>query len=243
MAQQFMQTSGARESVWIHKDPVSNRPRFSALSSDVDTDICIVGAGIAGISTAYELVKRGHQVVLLEARDVLSGETGRTSGHLTDDLDDGFIDIAKKHGQEGARLAAESHGWARDHVGEVAQELGIECEYRKLPSYTVSQYPVGKSEHDDEMKGLREECEKQKDLGFDSIFDVSLSNRTEHSGDLTQTGKSKSQRLDRISQPERRSHRPQSSNFPSNKVSQRRLKLAQVPAQLQLLHAHTCDVS
>jgi glycine/D-amino acid oxidase-like deaminating enzyme len=172
-SQQFFHTSGATDSVWVHLDPVSNRPSFSKLSQDIETDVCIVGAGIAGISTAYELVTRGREVVLLEARQVLSGETGRTSGHLTNDLDDGYVEIAKLHGEEKARLAAESHAWGRDHVGEVSQKLGIECEYRKLPAYEVSQYSTRDKEHQDEMDELRKEEATQRKLGMDSVFDVS----------------------------------------------------------------------
>ncbi|KAF5633949.1 hypothetical protein F25303_8950 [Fusarium sp. NRRL 25303] len=137
-SQQFFHTSGATDSVWVRRDPVSNRPTFSKLDQDIETDVCVIGAGIGGISTAYELVTRGREVVLLEARQVLSGETGRTSGHLTNDLDDGYTEIAKKHGDEGARIAAESHAWGRDRVGEISQMLGIECEYRKLPAYEES---------------------------------------------------------------------------------------------------------
>ncbi|QGI65445.1 hypothetical protein CEK26_009395 [Fusarium fujikuroi] len=154
-SQQFFHSSGATDSVWVHQDPVSNRPSFSKLNQDIETDVCIIGAGIGGISTAYELVTRGREVVLLEARQVLSGETGRTSGHLTNDLDDGYTEIAKKHGDEGARVAAESHAWGRDRVGEISQILGIECEYRKLPAYEVSQYSTKDAkEHEDEMNDL-----------------------------------------------------------------------------------------
>jgi len=123
-------TSGITDPVWIHTEPYGNRPKFDALKSDIETDVCVIGSGITGVSTAYELVKRGHSVVLVEARGILSGETGRTSGHLASDLDDGYLEIADKHGKDGARLAYESHQWALNHVGEVANELGIECEYR-----------------------------------------------------------------------------------------------------------------
>lgn len=54
----------------------------------------------------------------------------RTSGHLVSDLDAGFLEIEKKHGRDGAKLAFESHQWALEHVGQVSKELGIECEYR-----------------------------------------------------------------------------------------------------------------
>ncbi|KAK3314219.1 FAD dependent oxidoreductase-domain-containing protein [Apodospora peruviana] len=169
-----MHTSGARDSVWVHKQPYSAYPKFSPLTSDLETDICIIGAGIAGISTAYELVKRGKNVVMIEARDVLSGETGRTSGHLTNDLDDGYLEIAKKHGKAGAKAAAQSHAWARDRIGEISKQLGIDCEYRKLPAYDVSQYPVGDKKHSQELKELKEEAEYQHELGIETRFDENL---------------------------------------------------------------------
>lgn len=81
-----MKTSGSLDPVWVHTEPYSKRPRYPALTQDKDTDVVIVGSGIAGISTAYELVKRGVNVIMVEARDILSGETGRTSGHLASAL-------------------------------------------------------------------------------------------------------------------------------------------------------------
>jgi hypothetical protein len=89
-------------------------------------------------------------------------------------LDDGYIEIAKKHGESGAKVAAESHAWARDRVGEIAAELGIECEYRKVTAYDVSQYGVGSEGYEEEMKELREEAGLQKRLGIESRFDVSF---------------------------------------------------------------------
>lgn len=166
-----MQTSGSTDAVWVHLQPYTALPSFSPLTSDLTTDVCIVGAGIAGISTAYELVKRGKHVVLLEARDVLSGETGRTSGHLTNDLDDGYREIAEKHGEGGAKAAAESHAWARDRIGEIASEVGIDCEYRRLPAYDISQFARGAEGYEKEMSELRAEAEYQKKLGVETRFD------------------------------------------------------------------------
>ncbi|KAL2167201.1 hypothetical protein VTG60DRAFT_1613 [Thermothelomyces hinnuleus] len=175
--EQFMHTLGATDAVWVHKQPFSALPRFPALDRDLSTDVVVVGAGIAGIHVAHELVRRGRRVVMLEARDVLSGETGRTSGHLTNDLDDGYLEIAKKHGEGGARVAAESHAWARDRIGEIARELGIDCEYRKVTAYDVSQYTVGSDGWKEELKELKEEAEFQKRLGIESRFDENLTVR------------------------------------------------------------------
>ncbi|KAH7396935.1 FAD dependent oxidoreductase-domain-containing protein [Phaeosphaeria sp. MPI-PUGE-AT-0046c] len=161
-----MHTSGETDPVWVHKMPFSDIPTFSKLDRDLETDVCIVGAGISGISTAYELVTRGLNVVLIEGREVLSGETGRTSGHLASDLDDGYPAIAKKHGDKGAKAAADSHNWALNRVGEISKQLGIECEYRQLPGYDFSQYPKGTKEHADDVETLIEEGQKAKELGL-----------------------------------------------------------------------------
>ena len=61
-------------SVWVHTEPYSNRPQFPKLDKDIDTDICVVGSGISGISVAEQCVRRGLKVVMLEARDILSGD-------------------------------------------------------------------------------------------------------------------------------------------------------------------------
>ncbi|KAI6089584.1 DAO-domain-containing protein [Hypoxylon rubiginosum] len=173
-SEQFTHTSGITDAVWIHEDPYSNRPVFHTLTEDTKTDVCIIGAGIAGISTAYELVKRGRDVVLIEARDVLAGETGRTSGHLSNALDDTYPAIAQKHGESGAKAAADSHTWALNRVGEIAEELGIDCEYRHLPGYRVSQYQRGSEEWKKDIEGIREDVEMARKLGIDATFDKDL---------------------------------------------------------------------
>ena len=166
-----LKTSGETDPVWIHKEPYSNRPRFAKLTKDLQTDVCVVGSGIAGISTAYELVTRGVEVVMIEARDVISGESGRTSGHLSSALDASYADVASKHGADGARLAAESHAWALKRVGEISERLGIDCEYRTLPDYEISQYERENPKHDFEVKLLQEDVRKASELGIPARYE------------------------------------------------------------------------
>lgn len=166
----FQYTSGQKDPVWIHTEPYSNRPRFPKLAQDLKTNVCIVGSGISGISIAHELVLRGLKVVMIEAREPISGESGRTSGHLANALDDGYVEIAKKHGFEGAKVAAESHTWALNRVGQIADELGISCEYRKLPGIDISQYPRGDKRHDEDVEGLKEEAAQASKLGLDVSY-------------------------------------------------------------------------
>ena len=173
--QPFLNTSGETSPVWVHQMPYSKYPHFPRLDHDIDdTDVCIIGSGIAGISTAYEMITRGKKVAMLEARNVISGESGRTSGHLSNALDDRYIKIQEKHGRERARLAADSHTWAIDRVADIVKKLDIDCEFRYLPAYIVSQFPRDGPDalrhHDQDVSMLRSEAQLAHELGLDATF-------------------------------------------------------------------------
>ena len=112
MNNQFdLKTSGYTESVWY--DEIPQPMKFDRLKRSIPSsesvDVSIVGGGIAGLSTAYLLSKSGKKVVLFEDGYMGSGETGRTTAHITYALDDRYYNLEELHGNEGARLTAESH--------------------------------------------------------------------------------------------------------------------------------------
>ncbi|PYI01385.1 gamma-glutamylputrescine oxidoreductase [Aspergillus sclerotiicarbonarius CBS 121057] len=162
--------TGETEPVWVHHMPYQRYPDFPPLSENIKADVCIIGAGIAGISIAYELVNRGKSVTMIEARHVLSGESGRAGGHLSNALDDGYIKIEKEHGFKGAQAAADSHTWALERVGEICKSIGIDCDYHRLPGYEISPYPRGHPNHRTHVACLREEVELAKRLGLSASF-------------------------------------------------------------------------
>src|SRR5688572_30522211 len=92
-------TSGSHISYWI--DSVT-RPRFKPLKETVDTDVVIVGGGLAGLSVAYCLLKAGKKVTLVEDGAVGSGETGRTTAHLVTALDDRYYTLQRLYGVSGS---------------------------------------------------------------------------------------------------------------------------------------------
>src|SRR5690606_8444505 len=98
------------------------RLNLRSLDTNLETDVVIVGAGIAGLSVAYNIAKSGLKVIVLEDGLIGSGETGRTTAHLVNALDDRYSEIAKTFGAEKARLAAESHTAAIDFIEKVVQE-------------------------------------------------------------------------------------------------------------------------
>jgi glycine/D-amino acid oxidase-like deaminating enzyme/nitrite reductase/ring-hydroxylating ferredoxin subunit len=124
--------SGYTTSVWMNTAEV---PNLQPLKTDTRTGVCIIGAGIAGMTTAYLLARAGRAVVVIDDGPIGGGETGRTTAHLTAALDDRYYQIQKLHGQEGARLAAESHSAAITRIESIASLEDIDCDFERLDGY------------------------------------------------------------------------------------------------------------
>lgn len=101
------------------------------------TDVCIVGGGMAGISAAYMLAREGVSVVVLEDGELGSGETGRTTAHLANAIDDRYTTIERLHGEKGAQLAAASHTAAIQRIEQTIQDERIDCDWSRVPGYLV----------------------------------------------------------------------------------------------------------
>src|SRR5437016_565764 len=131
--QQIMEDgSGESISVWM---ATANLPSYPVLTEDTQADVCIVGAGIAGMTTAYLLAREGKSVVILDDGSIGGGMTARTTAHLTNALDDRFYELERLFGEEGSRLAAQSHTVAIDRVEAIVREEKIDCEFERLDGY------------------------------------------------------------------------------------------------------------
>src|SRR4051794_12282007 len=149
----------ATESVWMESAEVK---RHRSLSKDVDADVCVIGAGIAGMTTAYLLAREGKSVVVLDDGPVAGGQTQRTTAHLSNAIDDRFTEIERIHGTEGSRLAAESHTAAIDRIEAISDEEGIDCDFLRVDGYLF--LAPGQSED-----LLREEREAAHRAGLEDV--------------------------------------------------------------------------
>src|SRR4029453_10696209 len=120
------------KSVWMQTEEI---PCHAALAADTQADVCVIGAGIAGLTTAYLLLQEGKSVVVLDDGPVGGGQTQRTTAHLSNALDDRYVEIERLHGREGARLAAESHSAAIDRIAAVVARENIACDFERLDGY------------------------------------------------------------------------------------------------------------
>src|SRR5581483_3434882 len=127
-------------------------PDLGPLRENTVADVCIVGAGIAGLTTAYLLARQGKNVVVLEADEVGSGETARTTAHLASALDDRFTELERLFGPEGAQLAAESHAAAIDRIEVIAHDEAIACDFERLDGYLFAPPDSDPKEMDQEFE-------------------------------------------------------------------------------------------
>src|SRR5262245_12007782 len=109
------------------KDPLSE-VEGAPLAGDMTADVCVVGAGMAGLTTAYLLSAAGRQVTVIDANaSPGGGETRFTTAHLATAIDDRYFEVARIRGEKAARLAHESHAAAIDRIEANCQAERIDC--------------------------------------------------------------------------------------------------------------------
>ena len=136
-----MADSGNTRSVWM--SGASAPACESTLTENLGADVCVVGAGIAGLSVAYELAAAGKQVIVIDDGPIGAGETFRTTAHLVNALDDRYYELESLHGAEGAQLAAQSHTKGVDRIEEIVRAESIDCHFTRLDGYLFT--PPGES--------------------------------------------------------------------------------------------------
>jgi glycine/D-amino acid oxidase-like deaminating enzyme/nitrite reductase/ring-hydroxylating ferredoxin subunit len=120
------------QSVWAASAAL---PEFPPLQENIHVDVCVIGAGIAGLTTAYVLARSGKLVAVLDDGPVAGGMTQMSTAHITNMLDDRYFEVEKLHGREGARLAADSHTAAIDRIETIVKQEQIDCNFTRLDGY------------------------------------------------------------------------------------------------------------
>ncbi|HEX3151538.1 MAG TPA: FAD-dependent oxidoreductase [Gemmataceae bacterium] len=120
----------ATSSLWSLDDPARSAER---LAGDATCDVCIVGAGTAGLTTAYLLARQGQSVIVLDAKPkIAAGETEYTTAHLAWYLDDSYTHLASVRGDSVAKAAAASHRGAIDQIEDIVRTEQIECDFQRV---------------------------------------------------------------------------------------------------------------
>jgi glycine/D-amino acid oxidase-like deaminating enzyme/nitrite reductase/ring-hydroxylating ferredoxin subunit len=108
---------------------------IAKLTEDVSVDVAVIGGGVTGLSTAWELQSRGKRVAVLDAGRIAAATTGHTTAKLTSLHTDIYSRITGMHGWETARLYAASQQDAIQRVRRIAAELEIDCDLEERSAY------------------------------------------------------------------------------------------------------------
>ncbi|MGM8228985.1 FAD-dependent oxidoreductase [Cellvibrio sp. ARAG 10.3] len=163
-------SNGMSRSLWLATETA---PPFPALTSDATTDVCVIGAGIGGLTTAYLLACAGKSVVVIDAIGIGAGETGRTTAHFFPP-DEWYASLEDSFGTEQAAQISSSYKAATDLVESIIASEAIDCHFERLPGYLFSLAKEGHEEIENEFQAAQRagaestKLERVPGLSFDS---------------------------------------------------------------------------
>jgi glycine/D-amino acid oxidase-like deaminating enzyme/nitrite reductase/ring-hydroxylating ferredoxin subunit len=151
-------------SLWLD---TSDGPQRPALSTDLEVDVAVIGAGITGITTALLLKRAGATVAVLEAGRVCEGTTGYTTAKVTSLHGTVYRELVSGFGEDGARIYAQANEGGLGLVARLVRELRIECDFRRKPNYTYATSPAG-------LRDVEREVEAARSAGLPVTFTDNL---------------------------------------------------------------------
>ena len=159
-------------SYWI-ESVKSEKEEFPKLEKDTKADVCIIGGGLTGITTAYYLSKTNLKVVVLEKYIICEHTSGNTTAKITSQHDLFYDYLIQSQGKEKAKQYLEANEQAIENIASIIQEENIDCDFERQDNYvyTLKQDAVIK---------IKKEVEAVNSLGFPAKFitDVELPFRT-----------------------------------------------------------------
>ncbi len=132
---------------------------YPALQENIRADVCVIGAGITGLTAALALKRAGKNVVVLEAGRVGAGTTGGTTAHLEVLPDQGCSTLINDFGEDAARQITASRQAAINQIERWIQEHQIDCDFRRIPAFEYT-------EKESHIRQLEKECAAAQRLGI-----------------------------------------------------------------------------
>lgn len=147
------------ESIWRKETEIG---KGKSLQEDIETRAVVIGAGMAGILTAYHLEQAGIPTVILEADRIGSGQTKNTTAKITSQHSLIYHRLIQTFGRKMAEHYARANEAAISAYERLVSELEIDCDFVRCPAYLYSQ---------EEVDPLKREVEAAKELGIKASFE------------------------------------------------------------------------
>lgn len=144
------------KSVWSSE---VNFKKRESLNKDIECDIVVIGAGMAGVLTSYMLSKSGRGVIVIDAKSVGNGVAKNTTAKITSQHDLIYDKLIKEFGEEGSRQYAKANELAIQRYKEIIDEENINCDFEHKDAYLYTL---------DNFQSLEDEYNATKKLGIDA---------------------------------------------------------------------------
>ena len=126
----FQETNGQHVDSY-YAESANDTTSYPQLSTDVEADVCIVGAGFSGLSTAIELAENGFKVVVVEAVRVGWAASGRNGGQILGGWKTGYDEMEKSWGLDAANMFANLSEEGKQIIYERASKYSINADIKK----------------------------------------------------------------------------------------------------------------
>jgi len=150
-------------SPWIDVFPGSRVPSFPKHKGAQTTDVVVVGGGLTGCISAYAFAAAGARVLLLEAGQIGRGNSGFSSGWISDDPGIPFADLERLIGLRQARRAFQSWRRAALDFAALLRRLDVKCALEATPTVTIAVTP-------EQAARQKKEQKVRKGAGLDAVL-------------------------------------------------------------------------
>jgi glycine/D-amino acid oxidase-like deaminating enzyme/nitrite reductase/ring-hydroxylating ferredoxin subunit len=148
------------EALWL---ATTSDPGYERLPGPTGVDVAVIGAGIAGLTTALLLKREGLTVAVLEANEVCAATTGHTTAKVSAQHGLIYNTLSSKVGDDGARVYAEANLHAVELIDRLVREYEIDCDWERRPAYTYT-------EDESEISEIEDEVEAAQRAGLQASF-------------------------------------------------------------------------
>jgi len=149
-------------SLWIEN--TKNSTEFPKLEKDLETEVCVIGAGLFGLTTAYYLAKNNIPVIVLEAeKEIGTKVSGNTTGKITSQHGLFYDHLIKDYGEKFAQKYLDANQKAITEIKKIIDENNIECDFSWQDNYVYTQL-------EDDVEQIKNEVKAVKSLGLDAEF-------------------------------------------------------------------------
>lgn len=148
-------------SLWLTEN--KNNSKFESLSKNINTDVCIIGAGIFGMTCGYYLSKAGLNVSIIEKNEIGHKTTGHTTAKITSQHGLFYTYLIETYGEGFAKDYLSANQEAIENIKNIIDDEKINCDFERQSNFVYTTNP-------NEVAQIKKEVDVLNALGFHANF-------------------------------------------------------------------------